>query len=62
MKMAKPSKEIFANMMEQANMISQETLFIDDAPINIESATQIGIQTLLYIPGTNLETEVKALL
>lgn len=62
MKMAKPSKEIFTNMMEQANMIPQETLFIDDAPINIESATQIGIQTLLYIPGTNLVTEVKALL
>lgn len=62
MKLAKPSSEIFTTMMEQANMIASETLFIDDAPANIESAAKVGLKTLLYVPGTNLVSEVKAAL
>lgn len=62
MKMAKPSSEIFTTMMEQTNMIASETLFIDDAPVNVESAAKLGLKTLLYVPGANLVTEVKAAL
>lgn len=62
MKLAKPNKEIFKTMIEQANMVPSETLFIDDGPSNIESAVKTGLKTLLYVPGNNLETEVKAAL
>jgi len=62
MKMAKPSREIFISMIEQAQMVPSQTLFIDDAPANVQSASKVGFKTLLYIPGSNLVAEVKAAL
>lgn len=62
MKMVKPSSEIYTTMLEQANMIPSQTLFIDDSPANIDSAAKVGLQTVLYLPGANLVREVKAAL
>jgi len=62
MKMAKPDSEIFTKMIEQANIIASETLFIDDSPANINSAKNVGLKTLLYTPGDNLVMEVNAAL
>ena len=40
----------------------QESLFIDDAPANIETAAQLGFKTLLYDVNKNLEEELNRVL
>ncbi|MBE9467833.1 MAG: HAD family phosphatase [Bacteroidetes bacterium] len=45
--MRKPGKEIFYHVLEQNNLLTNETLFIDDTKENIESAKQIGIDAYL---------------
>ena len=47
MKLSKPGKEIFLKVLEEAGIQPQESLFIDDAPANIETAAQLGFKTLL---------------
>ncbi len=56
MKMAKPSEEIFKTLLTQSALKPHETLFIDDAPANIEAARLIGINSLLYKIDDNLES------
>lgn len=46
-KMRKPDAEIFELVINQNKLVKEETLFIDDSAQHIESATNIGIQTLL---------------
>lgn len=43
----KPSVTIFKKMIEQAGIIPEETLFLDDGQKNIDAARQIGIHGLL---------------
>ncbi len=59
MRMAKPDSEIFISMSQIADFIPDETLFIDDAPANIETACSLGYKTLLIKPGMDLKTEVE---
>lgn len=54
MGMAKPDIDIFEEMVKSGNMIPSKTLFIDDAPANVETASALGIETLLFVPGTDL--------
>jgi putative hydrolase of the HAD superfamily len=42
--MRKPDPEIFEYVLKETGIIPAETLFIDDALINIESATRLGIK------------------
>lgn len=44
MHLSKPSKEIYDEVIRQANILPSETLFIDDSKVNIESAASSGIQ------------------
>lgn len=44
--MRKPDLEIFEFVLRENNLISTETLFIDDFTENIESANKTGIKTL----------------
>jgi len=41
----KPNKSIFEFVLNDANLIAQETLFIDDTLEHINTAKQLGIQT-----------------
>jgi glucose-1-phosphatase len=43
----KPDVEAFAEVLRRENLIAQETLFVDDTPINIEGAKQAGLQAIL---------------
>jgi putative hydrolase of the HAD superfamily len=43
MHMAKPSPGIFERMLAEAEIKAEETLFIDDAPVNREAAAAVGI-------------------
>lgn len=52
LKMRKPNLDIFEFAINDANIISDETLFIDDSIQNIESAKKLGFKTLF------LDTEI----
>jgi FMN phosphatase YigB (HAD superfamily) len=46
----KPNVEAFQKLVEMENLKAEETLFIDDTPINIEGAKLAGLQTILLQP------------
>lgn len=62
MKMAKPDDEIFEKVIESAEICASETLFVDDSPLNIETAKRLGYKTLLFNPSDNLKDEVNKML
>jgi putative hydrolase of the HAD superfamily len=43
----KPNVEIFKKVIEENNLVPEETLFIDDSPQHLVGAKQAGFQTLL---------------
>ena len=54
MKMAKPDKAIFENILLTENVQANECLFLDDGIKNIEQANRIGIQTYLVAEHEDL--------
>lgn len=54
MKMAKPGEEIFRKMIKDANILPEETLYIDDSPANIETGRSLGFHVVLYNPKEDL--------
>lgn len=50
MKLSKPNPEIFESMLSEAGIRAEETLYIDDAPANIEMAKAFGGETYLAAP------------
>lgn len=51
---AKPEKEIYLQMMEDAHIIADETFFIDDSEANCKAAASLGIHTHHYQIGEDL--------
>jgi putative hydrolase of the HAD superfamily len=47
MKMAKPDREIFENILATENVLANECLFLDDGRKNTEQAKMLGFQTYL---------------
>lgn len=54
MHMAKPDPAIFRKVLNEAMLCAGETLFIDDAEVNCRAAASVGMQTVHYVPGSNL--------
>ena len=54
MRMAKPDPAIFRQLLSEAVLNPEETLFIDDAEVNCRSAASVGMQTVHYVPGSDL--------
>lgn len=54
MHLAKPDKSIYERMLQEANLLPEETLFIDDSEANCKAAEELGIQTHHYQTGENL--------
>lgn len=54
----KPNEKSFKTILAQQNLISKETLFIDDTLKNIEGAKLCGLQTLHLLPNTDLKLAV----
>lgn len=46
MKLAKPHADIFQKMMDDEQILPQESIFIDDSDRNVATARQLGIHTL----------------
>jgi glucose-1-phosphatase len=51
----KPEKEVYNFVLNDANIIAAETLFIDDLANNIEGAKEVGIITHQLLPGQRIE-------
>lgn len=60
--LSKPGKEIFLKVIEEAGFDPQESLFIDDAPANVETAASVGFKTLFYDVNKNLADELARVL
>lgn len=54
MHLAKPDKAIFERMLQEANLLPEETFFIDDSEANCKAAEEQGIHTHHYRIGEDL--------
>ena len=54
MHLAKPDKAIFEKMLNDANLLPEETLFIDDLEANCKAAAEVGIHAHHYHIGDDL--------
>lgn len=50
----KPNKEAYEYVLKKNQLIPEETLFIDDALVNVEAARKSGIKAIHLQPGTTL--------
>lgn len=62
MKMLKPGKKIFLKALDEIGLPPEEILFVEDNPINVEAAKALGIQTLHYIPRSNMRKLIETAL
>ena len=46
--MIKPDPAIYQVLIDRFELVPEETLFIDDNAANIETARQMGFQTILH--------------
>ena len=53
--MRKPNYDVYQYVIKDAQLNPEETLFIDDAYINIDAAKNLGFQTHLLIKGEQIE-------
>lgn len=51
MGMAKPDKAIYQQLLDDAMILSNETLFLDDMLDNVKAAEKLGIKTVQIIPN-----------
>lgn len=54
MKLAKPDPRIFERMIHEADILPEETLFIDDSAANCHAAASLGIHAYHYQLGEDL--------
>ena len=54
MHLAKPDKAIFEKMLNDANLLPEEILFIDDLEANCKAAEEVGIHAHHYHVGDDL--------
>ena len=52
--MRKPDKESYEHILKENNLLGSETLFVDDAIINVEGAEAAGLKGLYLRPGISL--------
>lgn len=55
----KPDPAIFRYMLDDAHILPEETLFLDDSPANIAAAAQLGINTMLVEKNGDWREEVE---
>ena len=58
MGLRKPNADIYEVVLKENNLISGNTLFVDDSAQNIEAADVLGMQTILLSPGMYIENLV----
>ena len=61
-KLLKPEKEIYEELLKKYNLNPEETLFIDDTLANTEGAEKLGISTIHLINKEKLKEELEKFL
>lgn len=59
--MIKPSRDIFELALQHIGTSPDETVFIDDRPVNVEGAERVGMRTILFTNNAQFEAELSAL-
>ena len=60
-KLIKPDPKLYTVLLERYDLKAEESLFIDDNLKNIETAREMGFQTIHYTERVDLEKEVKSM-
>ena len=55
----KPDAKIYELAVSRFNLIPEETLFIDDRADNIDTAIQLGFQTIHLTDPHSIKSEIK---
>lgn len=55
---AKPDPAIYEHALKQLGTAAEETLFIDDKPVNVDAARALGMQALAYTTMTALRYDL----
>ncbi|WP_028048396.1 HAD family phosphatase [Cellulomonas sp. URHD0024] len=58
--MAKPDERIFRLLIERFGLTPQTTVFVDDAPKNVDAAARLGLQAVLFTSAEELRHELVA--
>src|SRR5271168_4743007 len=58
LRIAKPDSAIFHHVLKQLGTRPEETIFIDDKPINVEAATALGIRGLVFTTPAQLRADL----
>ena len=58
-KTAKPDAKIFEILLQRYNLNAGETIFIDDTLANIETASNLGFQTIWFQNSKQFEEDIK---
>lgn len=61
MGMRKPNKDIFERVLEEQQLVPEETLFIDDSPQHLKTAESMGIRTVLFNTPDQLNSLIEKL-
>ena len=58
----KPAPDFFRQVLDNENILPEETLFVDDGPRNVEAAGKLGFMTMCPVNGSDWTGELRSLL
>lgn len=58
-KLLKPEKEIYILLIDNYNLIPEQTIFIDDSLENVKAAEKVGIKGILYLNPEQLRKQLE---
>jgi putative hydrolase of the HAD superfamily len=58
LRMAKPEPAIYQHVLKELNTRPEETLFLDDRPVNIEAALALGMKAIQFSNVENLRADL----
>lgn len=58
----KPAPDFFRQVLDNENILPEETLFVDDGPRNVEAAGKLGFMTMCPDNGSDWTGELRSLL
>jgi HAD superfamily hydrolase (TIGR01509 family) len=60
-RMIKPDPAIFHYTLNKLGIHPHEAIFIDDRPVNVESAQALGMQAILYSNRMEMKDQIEAM-
>jgi FMN phosphatase YigB (HAD superfamily) len=54
----KPEQEIYEYLLTEFNLVTHETVFIDDMDVNLKTASHLGIKTILFFNPAQCRQEL----